>query len=101
MIPSTRCSSAPVPSTVVTSACVSPRWKMAEPCARGRTPTSHEIGRRSLRAAAVGPLAVEDQLADDPLLDRVERRLDLRRRVTRRAGSVGAELGDDPLLAAP
>ena len=27
-----------------------------------------------LRAAAVGPLAVEDQLADDPLLDRRERR---------------------------
>ena len=33
-----------------------------------------------LGAAAVGPLAVEDQLADDPLLDRAEGGLDPRRR---------------------
>ena len=76
MMPSTRCSSAAVPSTVVTRAWVSPRWKRAEPWARGKRPTSHLIDRRSLRAAAVGPLAVEDQLADDPLLDRGEGRLD-------------------------
>ena len=49
------------------------------------------------RASAVGAVAVEDQLADDLLLDRVEGRLDLERRDQARA--VGrAIFGDDPLL---
>ena len=47
------CSSCAVPSVVVTIACVSPRVKSAEPCARGRTPTSHVIGRMSVVLAAV------------------------------------------------
>ena len=34
------CSSRIVPSVAVTSACVSPRLKIDEPCVRGRTPTS-------------------------------------------------------------
>src|SRR6266852_4695514 len=41
--PSTRCSSLVVPSVVVTIACVSPRWKTAEPWVRGSTPTSQVI----------------------------------------------------------
>ena len=32
------CSSVEVPSVVVTMACVSPRWKSAEPCTRGKEP---------------------------------------------------------------
>ena len=36
------CSSSPVPSVATTSACVSPRVKSAEPCVRGRTPTSQD-----------------------------------------------------------
>ena len=39
------CASRPVPSVVVTSACVSPRVKSAEPCVRGSTPVSTVIGR--------------------------------------------------------
>ena len=35
----------PVPSVATTSACVSPRVNSAEPCVRGRTPTSRTIGR--------------------------------------------------------
>ena len=42
------CSSWPVPSVTVTSACVSPRVNSAEPCERGRTPTSETIGRTVL-----------------------------------------------------
>ncbi len=56
MMPSTRCSSAPVPSTVVTRAWVSPRWNRAEPCARGNRPTSHLIDRRSLGPRPSGRL---------------------------------------------
>ncbi len=41
------CSSVPVPSVVTTKACVSPRVNKAEPCARGRIPTSATIGRTS------------------------------------------------------
>jgi hypothetical protein len=37
------CSSAEVPSVVTTSACVSPRVNSAEPCVRGRMPTSQVI----------------------------------------------------------
>ena len=43
--PSTRCSSLPVPSVIVTRAWVSPRWKTADPCTRGSTSTSQRIGR--------------------------------------------------------
>ena len=39
------CSSWPVPSVATTSAWVSPRVNSAEPCARGRMPTSQSIGR--------------------------------------------------------
>ena len=39
------CSSCPVPRVATQSACVSPRVNRAEPCARGRTPTSAMIGR--------------------------------------------------------
>ena len=42
------CSSWPVPSVATQSACVSPRVNRAEPCARGRTPTSATIGRTVL-----------------------------------------------------
>ena len=44
---STRCSSSAVPRVVATSACVSPRVKRAEPCTRGRRPTSLVIFRMS------------------------------------------------------
>ena len=39
------CVSSDVPSVTVTSACVSPRVKSAEPWVRGRTPASIAIGR--------------------------------------------------------
>ena len=39
------CASRPVPSVVVTSACVSPRVNSAEPCVRGSTPVSTVIWR--------------------------------------------------------
>ena len=42
--------SSEVPSVAVTSAWVSPRVKSAEPCVRGRSPTSHSIGRTSSKA---------------------------------------------------
>ncbi|MCG3135294.1 MAG: hypothetical protein HMLKMBBP_02864 [Planctomycetes bacterium] len=41
------CSSSFVPRVATTSAWVSPRWKIAEPWARGRTPTSISIARIS------------------------------------------------------
>ncbi len=44
------CSSSPVPSVVTISPCVSPRVNSAEPCVRGRMPTSHEIGRTVVRS---------------------------------------------------
>ena len=69
--PSTRCSSRPVPSVTVTSACVSPRWKTAEPWTRGSTSTWQLMGRRFFVVAAVGPRAGENQVADDPLLQLV------------------------------
>ena len=47
-----------MPSVTVTSACVSPRVKTAEPCTRGSTPTSDQIGRISsnLRPSRRTPL---------------------------------------------
>ena len=42
-----RCSSSLVPSVTVTSACVSPRVKSAEPCVRGSTPASPQMSRTS------------------------------------------------------
>src|SRR5438105_3891866 len=42
------CASCGVPRVMVTRAWVSPRVKIAEPCVRGRTPRSIEIGRISL-----------------------------------------------------
>src|SRR5438132_587753 len=44
---SIRCSSSLVPRVTTARACVSPRVNSAEPCARGRMPTSHVIGRMS------------------------------------------------------
>ena len=44
------CASWLVPSVVVTSACVSPRVKSAEPCVRGSTPASQVIWRMSAPA---------------------------------------------------
>ncbi len=52
--PSTRCSSRPVPSVTVISACVSPRWNTAEPCTRGSRSTSHSIGRSVLPSRPSG-----------------------------------------------
>ncbi len=42
--------SSEVPSVTVTSACVSPRVKSAEPWVRGRTPISTSMGRTSSNA---------------------------------------------------
>ena len=68
--PSTRCSSRPVPRVTVTSACVSPRWNMAEPCTRGSRSTLQAIGRSVLVVAAVGTGAGEDLVADHPRFQR-------------------------------
>ena len=46
-IESRRCASFDVPSVTATSACVWPRVKSAEPCARGSSAVSIEIGRTS------------------------------------------------------
>ena len=64
------CASRPVPSVVVTSACVSPRVNSAEPCVRGSTPVFTVIGRTVLHVAAVDArLAGEDAAADDVVLE--------------------------------
>ncbi len=42
-----RCSSSVVPSVTTAKLCVSPLVKMADPCARGKAPTSQVIGRIS------------------------------------------------------
>ena len=47
-----------VPSVVTTIACVSPRVNSAEPCVRGRTPTSQVIGRIWSGLAAVDAVLV-------------------------------------------
>ena len=55
---------------------VSPRVNRPEPCARGRMPTSTEIWRSSVRAAAVHPdPLVEGELAGGLLVDEVEQGL--------------------------
>ncbi len=60
--------SSEVPSVAVTRACVSPRVKSAEPWVRGRSPTSHVIGRICVEPAAVEALLpVEDRLARQDL----------------------------------
>ena len=51
---SRRISSFSVPSAATESACVWPRVKRAEPCVRGATPTSIEIGRISRSARPSG-----------------------------------------------
>ena len=43
--PSTFCSSCPVPRVTTTRACVSPRWNTADPCVRGKRPTSLDRSR--------------------------------------------------------
>ena len=64
------CASRPVPSVVVTSACVSPRVNSAEPCVRGSTPVCTVIWRTVLHVAAVDArLAGEDAAADDVVLE--------------------------------
>ena len=56
------------------SACVSPRWKIAEPCARGSTPTSQVDRAQILIAAAVHALLfVEHADAESFLLHVIER----------------------------
>ena len=60
------CSSRPVPSVAVTSACVSPRVNSAEPCVRGSTPARIVDRAHGARVAAVDArLAVEDLAAHD------------------------------------
>ena len=60
-----------VPRVAVTSACVSPRVKSAEPWVRGRTPTSMEICADLVKGAAVGANAIlGDLLAEDALAQR-------------------------------
>ena len=59
--------------------CVWPRVKSAEPCVRGEIPTSVVICADLLGAATVGPALVDrDLLADEVLVDRVGRLLDVR-----------------------
>ena len=47
-IVSIRWTSEDEPSVAIVMTCVSPRVNRPEPCARGRTPTSTEIGRSSV-----------------------------------------------------
>ena len=71
------CSSLEVPSVVVTIACVSPRWNIAEPWTRGRRPTSVAIARIVFIVAAVDALVLgEHVLADDDVLALLELGLD-------------------------
>ena len=68
-----RCSSSLVPSVTVTSACVSPRVKSAEPWVRGSTPASPQMARTSSKAAAIRTaVRVQHLVAEDPLLQSVE-----------------------------
>ena len=61
---------AAVPSVTVTSACVSPRVKIAEPWVRGSTPDLDRDRPDLVEAPAVEALALlEHQLAEDLLLD--------------------------------
>ena len=61
------CSSPSVPSVATDRTWVWPRVKSAEPWVRGRTPTSHVIGRISVGAAAVGPPALLQDVARGPM----------------------------------
>ena len=73
---SRRISSLSVPIATTLSACVCPRVNSAEPCVRGVTPTSIVMSRISFSRAPVGALLVHgDALADDRLLELVEREL--------------------------
>ena len=60
--------SSAVPSVQVTSACVSPRVNTAEPCARGSTPASLQIGADLVELAAVEAHAVLEHLVAEHLL---------------------------------
>ena len=95
--PSTRCSSRLVPRVTVISACVSPRWKMAEPCTRGSTSTWHSIARRAFVVAAVGPRARQDQIADDVLFQLVPGAGEGIGRIAPGGGRIGNQLGRGPL----
>ena len=114
-----RCSSSLVPSVAVTSACVSPRVKSAEPCVRGSSPTSmsmladldrtrgHPDGgapsasRRGRcvpsdgrRAACLGLLSLRRQLSIGFFLQFVDLVIALDLRVllgVHRVGEIGAE----------
>ena len=84
LIVSMRCTSDDGPSVATVSACVSPRVNSAEPWARGRRPTSTEIGRMVSEVAAVHADAlVEHQLADDLLVQQAGQALREARRLAR------------------
>jgi hypothetical protein len=71
------CSSLEVPSVVTTAACVSPRWKSADPWTRGRMPTSHTIGRIVFMSRpSMRLLLGEHVVADDVVLALLELGLD-------------------------
>ena len=93
--PSTRCSSLAVPSVVVTRACVSPRWKMAEPCVRGSTPTSQVIGRICLvlRPSMRLPSRIRSRTTRS---SRASKAADTCSGVYCRLAVLGQELGEDP-----
>src|SRR5512143_2325032 len=68
MIESIRCSSCEVPRVAMTSACVSPRVKTAEPCVRGSTPHLAGDVPDVRQPTAVDPLPLpEDRPADELL----------------------------------
>ena len=72
------------------SACVWPRVNSAEPCVRGSRPTSIEIGADLVGAAAVRALLLDrDPLADDRLLELVERALGVARGTRRTSSASG------------
>ena len=73
---SRRISSLSVPIATTLSACVCPRVKSAEPCVRGVTPTSIVMSRISFSPRPSGRFLCDgDALADDRLLELVEREL--------------------------
>ena len=75
------CASSIGASVASASACVSPRWKMAEPCARGSTPTSQVIWTQILVAAPVHSLLLfQNADAEGLFLDVIERLRDRERR---------------------
>src|SRR4029450_214655 len=65
------CASSAVPSVQVTSACVSPRVNTHDPCVRGSTPASIQIGRISsnlgpTRRTPEGPVLPGQHAGLDP-----------------------------------